>query len=539
MGATRIPTPVDEPADRPATSVRPLKQAFPPGLIDRLVERVVTGSSPTTVMTYAPFTGEELAALPQSMPGDIQVAFEAARKVHQEWAATGISQRAAVFRRFHDLLLQRQRQILDIIQIESGKARAHAFEEVAEIAAVARYYARTGRTHLRPRRRRGAYPLLTTVWEQRQPKGVIGIITPWNSVLTPTISDVIPALLAGNAVVLKPDISTALSVLWTHELLSRAGLPKGLFQIVVGDGPVIGPALIDHADYVAFTGSTRTGRQVAQQAAYRLIGCALDLGAKNSMLILDDADLTRAAECAERACFASAGQSRTSIERIFVHYSVYNAFMARFLDRVRAITLGAGLDFTADMGSLASAVRLDRVVAHVEDARAKGATVLAGGRARSDIGPFFYEPTVLTGVRPNMIIDAEETLGPAVAVHQFRSETEAISRANDTAYGLNASVWTRDVKRGREIATQLRVGSVNLNEGYTASWASVDASIGGRGDSGFSRRHGAEGILAFTDQQTVAVQRLAGFIPPFRRNNQQWAKTLTWYLAAKRWLRMR
>jgi succinate-semialdehyde dehydrogenase/glutarate-semialdehyde dehydrogenase len=392
---------------------------------------------------------------------------------------------------------------------------------------------------LRPRRRRGALPMLTKTLEFRHPKGVVGIISPWNYPLTLAVSDAIPAFLAGNGVVLKPDSQTALTALWARELLIEAGLPEGLWQVVVGDGPVVGPAVVDHADYVSFTGSTRTGRQVGQAATYRLVGVSLELGGKNAMLVLDDADLDRAAEGAVRACFSSSGQLCISMERLYVHYSVYDAFLERFLQRVRTMRLGTRLDYTADMGSLVSARQLDAVTAHVEDARAKGAKVLTGGRRRPDVGPLFYEPTVLSGVDESMAVCAEETFGPVVSVYSFRTDQEAVERANATEYGLNASLWTRDARRGREVATRLRAGTVNINEGYAASWGSTDAPMGGMGDSGLSRRHGAEGLLKYTEAQTVAAQRVLALAPPFGTSDEQFARLMTGGLRLMKTLRMK
>ncbi len=241
-------------------------------------------------------------------------------------------------------------------------------------------------------------PLLSQVQELRHPKGVVGIVSPWNYPLTLAVSDALPAFVAGNAVVHKPDTQTALTALWIRELTVEAGLPPEVWQIVLGDGPTVGAAVVDGGDYVCFTGSTRVGREVAERCGRRLVGCSLELGGKNPMLVLEDADLDRAAEGAVRDCFTGAGQLCVSMERMYVVEPVHDAFLERFLARVRALRLGSALDYSADIGSLLSPAQLDRVAAHVDDAVAKGATVLAGGRARPDIGPLFYEPTVLSGV---------------------------------------------------------------------------------------------------------------------------------------------
>jgi succinate-semialdehyde dehydrogenase/glutarate-semialdehyde dehydrogenase len=332
---------------------------------------------------------------------------------------------------------------------------------------------------------------------------------------------------AGNAVVNKPDTQTALTALWARELLIEAGLPADLWQIVVGDGPVIGPAVVEHADYVSFTGSTRTGREVAQSAAARLVGASLELGGKNALLVLADADLDKAAEGAVRACFSSAGQLCISVERLLVHEDVADEFVAAFVRATRALRLGAGLRYDADMGSLCSAAQLARVTAHVEDAREKGAEVLTGGRHRPDIGPWFYEPTVLEGVTSAMACRDEETFGPVVSVYRVRGDEEAVTLANDSDYGLNASIWTRDAARGRRLAGAVRAGTVNINDGYAAAWASIAAPMGGMKSSGVGRRHGAEGIHKYTESQNVAAQRLVGFAAPHRVTDEQWARALT------------
>jgi acyl-CoA reductase-like NAD-dependent aldehyde dehydrogenase len=263
---------------------------------------------------------------------------------------------------------------------------------------------------------------------------------------------------------------------------------------------------VDRVDYVSFTGSTDTGRLVAERAGARLIGCSLELGGKNPMIVREDADLLKALDGAIRGSFANAGQLCISTERLYVHESVFEPFLRQFVARAQALQLGAGLDYEADMGSLANEHQLRKVVDHVRDAVEKGAVVRAGGNARPDIGPLFFEPTVLSGVTPDMTVFSEETFGPVVSVYSFSSDEEALHLANDSRYGLNASIWSTDLRFAEGMARRIEAGTVNINEAYSAAWGSVDAPMGGRKDSGTGRRHGAEGLLKFTESQTIAVQ---------------------------------
>jgi aldehyde dehydrogenase (NAD+)/succinate-semialdehyde dehydrogenase/glutarate-semialdehyde dehydrogenase len=298
------------------------------------------------------------------------------------------------------------------------------------------------------------------------------------------------------------------------DLLVALGLPRDVWQIVVGDPGEIGDPLIDNADYVSFTGSTRGGKAIAERVAPRLVSYSLELGGKNPMIVMADADVERTARGAIRACFTNAGQLCISIERMYVHEDIYDRFVPRLVELVKGMKLGTGLDFEAEMGSLTYQRQLDAVTRHVDQAVKEGATVLAGGKARPDIGPLFYEPTLLADVNGDMDLCANETFGPVVAIYKYRDEDEVVARANDTAYGLNASVWTKNPARGRRLAARIQAGTVNINDGYGAAYASYDSPMGGMKQSGVGRRHGAEGMLKFTEVQTVASQHIMDLEPP-------------------------
>jgi succinate-semialdehyde dehydrogenase/glutarate-semialdehyde dehydrogenase len=496
-----------------------------------LAGRVTTsGGEREDLEVENPAVGRLLATVPKCTAEDVEFAVNRGREAQARWRESSFAEREQVLLRFHDLVLGRQDELLDVIQLESGKARRHAFEEVLDAAVVARYYARTAERYLRTRRARGVIPFLTATWEHHHPVGVVGVISPWNYPLTLSISDAVPALAAGNAVIMKVDSKTPFSGLLASELIEEAGLPPGVLQVVTGSGSELGPELIDRVDYVMFTGSTSVGREVASQAAKRLVPSSMELGGKNAMIVLRDANLARASEGAERAMFSNSGQLCISVERLLVHEDIADEFVARLVSRVKRMRLGSGLSYDYDMGSLISEEQLEAVREHVEDAVGKGAKVLAGGRERPDVGPYFYEPTILGEVKEGMSLFADETFGPVVAVSTFADEEEAIRRANDSCFGLNFSLWTRDVQRGHEIASRLQAGTVNINEGYISTWGSVDAPMGGMKDSGLGRRHGAIGIIKYTESQTISVQRILPLAPPPLVGQRIYAKGMTWGL---------
>lgn len=481
---------------------------------------------PTKTITEV-FTGKPLADIPVGTADDVRAAFEKARKAQVAWANRPAKDRAAVLERYRALLHENREALLDLVQAETGKARWAAQEEFLGLVFAARYFAHNGPSLLAPERVPGAFPVLNKTVVHRQPKGVVGVISPWNYPMLLSIGDSIPALMAGNAVVVKPDSQTPFSSLANAELLYRAGLPRDLLAIVPGPGSVVGSTIVDECDYLMFTGSSATGRTLAEQCGRHLTGFSAELGGKNPMIVTKGADLDKVAKAALRACFSNAGQLCISIERIYVERSIADEFTQKFVAAVNGVKLGTSYDFETDMGSLISGDQLETVSKHVADATAKGATVLAGGKARPDVGPLFFEPTVLGAVTDEMECGRNETFGPLVSIYPVDSADEAIRLANDTEYGLNASVWASSKSSGEKIAARLRTGTVCVDEGYAPAWGSTAAPMGGMGISGVGRRHGPDGLLKFTEPQTIVTTRVMNLdAPSFFSSAETWQNFL-------------
>lgn len=509
----------------------------PPATVARLLSQL-TATGAAGEPTASPLDGSALTAVPRSTPDDVDAAFASARAAQPAWAGLGASDRGRRLLEFHDLLLAHQAGLADVIVAETGKSRRDAVEEVFHTAMTARYYGQFAAGFLRSERRRGVFPVLTRIDVHHHPKGVVGVISPWNYPLTMAFSDGLAALAAGNTVVAKPDAQTMLTALAGLELLRAAGVPEEAWQVVAGPGDVVGGALVDRADAVCFTGSTRTGRAVGVRAAERLVSASLELGGKNPMIVCADADLTAAVDGAIRGCFSNAGQLCASFERLYVAREVLDEFTDALVAATRALRLAPGPGWHADVGTLTNAAQLEKVSGHVDDARAHGATVLCGGRPRPDLAPFSYEPTILAGVGRDAALYREETFGPVVALYPFDDEDEAVAAANDSAQGLNAAVWTRDHRRGRALAARIRCGTVNVNEAIAASFGSLSAPMGGMGESGLGRRQGPEGLLRFTETQAVATQRGMSLGTPAGMDKERFAALMTASLRVMRRLRL-
>lgn len=484
-------------------------------ILEELSALVEVPEDRSSIGVTCPFTEAEIGGVPEATGTDVVAAVDRARRAQESWSLTPIRERVSILSRFHDLLIERADIAMDIIQLEAGKARVPAFEEVYDTIATTRYYMKTGPGLLRRKRRAVSLPGLTTAYEYRHPRGVVGSITPWNFPFTLAISDIIPALLAGNVVVAKPDEKTPFSMLYGASLLAEAGLPEDVLQVVTGAGDEIGPALIDIVDFIMYTGSTEVGRQVATRAGERLIGASMELGGKNAAIVMADADLEKVVPGIARAVYANGGQLCIAMERIYVDAAIRSEFTERFVEYSKNLPMTPAFDFSSALSSMITRDHLDRVHSHVDEAVSSGATLLAGGKPRPDIGPLFYEPTVLTDVDDEMTLCRSETFGPVVSIYGYQELDDAIAMANDSDLGLNHSVWTRDGSSGVHVASRLEAGTVGVNDGYAAAWSSYDAPMGGMKGSGMGRRHGSEGLLKYTESQTVAVQKIGpAFAPP-------------------------
>jgi acyl-CoA reductase-like NAD-dependent aldehyde dehydrogenase len=338
-----------------------------------------------------------------------------------------------------------------------------------------------------------------------RPLGVIGVIGPWNYPLTNSFGDCIPALAAGNAVILKPSEITPLTSMLMDECLEECGMPADVFQVATGRGQT-GAALIDEVDMIMFTGSTRTGRKVAVRAAERLIPCSLELGGKDPMIVLRDADLERAANTAVYYSMQNSGQTCLSVERVYVEEPVYDEFLAKVTRKVAALRQGrAQGPGSVEVGAMTFPPQLEVIEQHVADAVAKGAKVLVGGKRREGQG-LFYEPTIITDVDHTMEAMTEETFGPTLPIMKVKSADEAIRLANDSIYGLGGSVFTKDLAKGEQIARRVHSGAVCVNDAII-NYVALELPMGGAKQSGIGNRHGAGGIRKYCEPQTILISR--------------------------------
>jgi acyl-CoA reductase-like NAD-dependent aldehyde dehydrogenase len=458
-----------------------------------------------TLQVRNPATLELIAEVPLSSPAEVAAATARARQAQADWQSQSFKDRAKVLRRFRDLLIDEQERLADIITSESGKPRGEVYgNELFYLCDSIGFWTKNAERWLSPQKIRPHLLKVKKVFSLYRPLGVIGIISPWNFPLVLTAGDAVPALMAGNAVIVKPSELTPLTALFVAELGQKAGFPKNLLQVVIGKAQT-GEALIDNVDMIAFTGSVEVGKQVMRRAADRLIPVSLELGGKDPMIILKDADLERAANACVWGALVNSGQVCTSIERVYVEEPVYQTFVNKIVERVKRLRQGPSSE-EVELGSMTSEEQLDKVTAQVKDAVASGAKILTGGRRNPNFAGLYYEPTVLVDVTHDMTVIQNETFGPVIPIMKVKNAEEALTLANDSRYGLDASVFTREHKKAWQMAERLQTGTVCINDGLV-NYIIPDAPMGGVKDSGFSRRHGAEGIRKYCYQKTIIIDR--------------------------------
>jgi acyl-CoA reductase-like NAD-dependent aldehyde dehydrogenase len=458
-----------------------------------------------------PATGEIITTVPDLGVKEIKAITARGRAAQPAWEALGFEGRAKVLLRAQKWTLDNAERIIDTIVAETGKTYEDAqLAEVSYAANAFGFWAKNAPEYLADERIKSSNIFVkgAKLLVRYKPLGLVGVIGPWNYPLTNSFGDCIPALAAGNAAVLKPAEKTPLTSMLMAECLRECGLPDDVFQVATGKGSVTGPALIDEVDYVMFTGSTETGKKVMARAAETLTPVGLELGGKDPMIVLSDADLERAANSAVFYGFQNGGQTCISVERVYVEEPVYDEFVAKVTEKARALRQGAPSGpASVDVGAIIFEPQMQIVEDHVKDAVDKGAKIVAGGHAHTDRGRYF-EPTVLVDVDHTMKCMTEETFGPTLPIMKVSDADEAIKLANESPYGLAGSVFTKDVAKGEQVARRVESGAVCVNDAML-NYAALELPMGGWKESGLGSRHGANGIRKYCAQQTLLVKRLA------------------------------
>jgi acyl-CoA reductase-like NAD-dependent aldehyde dehydrogenase len=485
------------------------------GVEDRIGTDGTTNGGPATaageIVVQNPATGEEIARVPDLDAAAVAELARKARAAQPGWEALGFEGRGRILRRAQKWLVDNRDRVLETIVGETGKTYEDAlFAEFNYAAFAFQFWAENAPKYMADEKVRSAQLMVKgrKLVVRYRPLGLIGVIGPWNYPLTNSFGDCIPALAAGNSVILKPSEITPLTSLLMVDALRECGLPDDVYQVATGRGET-GAALIDEVDMVMFTGSTATGKKVAKRAADTLTPVQLELGGKDPMIVLRDADLERAANSAVYYSMQNGGQTCISVERVYVEEPVYDEFVAKVTEKARELRQGVpGGPGSVEVGAITFPKQMEIIEDHVQDALAKGARAVVGGHRGPGPGQFF-EPTVLVDVDHSMKAMTEETFGPTLPIMKVRDAEEAIRLANDSKYGLAGSVFTKDVAKGEAVARRVEAGAVDVNDvmiGYSA----LELPMGGWKESGVGSRHGAGGIRKYCAQQSLLVTRFAG-----------------------------
>jgi acyl-CoA reductase-like NAD-dependent aldehyde dehydrogenase len=482
-------------------------------------ERVPSAQSEDadTIAVENPATGRQIGTIPIQGADELAAMAARAREAQPQWEAIGFDGRGRIMRRAQKWFFDNADRVLDQVVAETGKTYEDAqLTDFGYTASALGFWAKEAATYLADERLpswNNPVAVGKKLVVRYAPLGVVGVIGPWNFPIVNSFGDCIPALMAGNTVILKPSEVTPLSSLLMAEMLRDCGLPEHVFQVATGDGST-GAALIENVDCIMFTGSTRTGKAVMKAAAEMLIPCYLELGGKDPMVVCADANIDRAANAAAFYAMNNAGQVCISVERCYVEAPVYDEFVAKVTETVRGLRQGEPTaPGTVDVGAVIFGPQLDIVDEHVRDAVDKGARVLTGGHGHSD-GGRFYEPTVLVDVDHSMTCMTEETFGPTLPIMKIANVEEGVRLANDSVYGLQASVWTSDIDRGEALARRIEAGVVCVNDAQV-NYSALNLPMGGWKSSGVGSRHGSSGIRKYTKTQSLLVTRRALKREPF------------------------
>jgi acyl-CoA reductase-like NAD-dependent aldehyde dehydrogenase len=486
---------------------------------------------PTAIRVLRPTDGSLVGELAVTPSPDIPRRVAQGRSVQEGWASFSPGDRVRRLRGLVDAVGSRAREIEETIVAETGKPRPEALMEVITVLDLIRFLVKEAPSFLETRNASSGWLLWKRSMIRREPFGVIGVISPWNYPFILSMTPVLSALFGGNAVVLKPSEYTPYSGLLAEDLARDAGLPEGLVQVIVGTGNT-GEALVrSGVDKVIFTGGSWTGRKVMATAAESLTPVVLELGGKDAALVLEDADLGRAARGILWGSFQNAGQTCISVERVFVVEEIYDAFLRELLAQVKKIT--AGSTGGVDVGPMVLSEQLQRVEGQLQEAVAKGAKIAVGGH-RADPASNVFHPTILIDTPREAQVLNEETFGPLLPVVRVRDAEEGIRRANESAFGLCASVWTKNKRRGLEAAGRLKAGGVSINDAL-ATYAIPSLPFGGSGESGFGRTRGLEGLSEVTRTKSVVVDRLGLKKEPWWFPYNRRSEVLLWAGLEYRW----